>query len=65
MPLSVENVKTDTVTADQCAEILGCSRGTIYNGIQRKQIPAIEIGSLKRIPTRWLREKIGAPSQAA
>lgn len=64
-PKSIRDLTGDTASPEEAAAVLGTPRGAIYRAIKNKQIPVIEIGRLKRIPTRWLREKVGAPAQAA
>ena len=38
---------------------LGVSRNSAYNGANNGDIPTIDIGNRKRVPTSWLREKLG------
>jgi excisionase family DNA binding protein len=62
---NINDLTGDTASPEEAAEVLGTPRGAVYRAIKRQQIPVIEIGRLKRIPTRWLREKVGAPANAA
>jgi hypothetical protein len=39
--------------------ILRLSRGATYAAADRAEIKTIRIGRLKRVPTAWLREKLG------
>jgi hypothetical protein len=39
--------------------ILGLSRGGTYAAAERGDIKTIQLGRLKRVPTAWLRQKLG------
>lgn len=40
-------------------KILRLSRGATYAAADREEIKTIQIGRLKRVPTAWLRAKLG------
>ena len=43
----------------QTGTILSLSRGGTYAAAERGDIPTIQLGRLKRVPTAWLRQKLG------
>jgi excisionase family DNA binding protein len=45
----------DFNTVDTAAKVLKTNRKTVYEAIARKEIPALRIGRLLRIPGAWLR----------
>jgi hypothetical protein len=45
--------------------ILGLSRGATYAAAERGEIKTIQLGRLKRVPTAWLRQKLGLDEAAA
>jgi hypothetical protein len=45
--------------------ILGLSRGATYAAAARGEIKTIQLGRLKRVPTAWLRQKLGLDEPAA
>jgi hypothetical protein len=45
--------------------ILGLSRGATYDAAARGDIKTIRFGRLKRVPTAWLRAKLGLDEPAA
>jgi hypothetical protein len=45
--------------------ILGLSRGATYAAAARGEIKTIRLGRLKRVPTAWLRQKLGLDEPAA
>ena len=45
--------------------ILGLSRGATYAAAGRGDIKTIRLGRLKRVPTAWLRQKLGLDEPAA
>jgi excisionase family DNA binding protein len=49
----------------EAARVMGCSRMTIYNLVQRGELTATKIGSLARIPTRQLFELLGVDDDAS
>jgi excisionase family DNA binding protein len=55
---TIAEITSDTITPEEMAAITGASLGSIYGAIKQKQIPVLEIGRLKKIPTRWLRQKL-------
>jgi hypothetical protein len=40
-------------------DILGLSRGATYDAAARGDIKTVRFGRLKRVPTAWLRQKLG------
>jgi excisionase family DNA binding protein len=50
----------DVCTVEQCAEILGISRGSAYAGCKRGDIPAIRVGVRYIVPLRRLAALLGA-----
>jgi hypothetical protein len=40
----------------------GLSRGSSYEAAKRGEIPTIEIGRRKAVPTSWLRSRLGIES---
>ena len=47
------------LTVDDVANRLNMDRKTIYDAIARKEIPALRVGRLLRVPGAWLREAAG------
>jgi hypothetical protein len=45
--------------------ILGLSRGATYAAAARGEIKTIRLGRLKRVPTAWLKAKLGLGEPAA
>jgi excisionase family DNA binding protein len=45
----------DFNTVDETARVLRTDRKTVYDAIARKEIPAVRIGRLLRIPGAWLK----------
>ena len=45
--------------------ILGLSRGATYAAAERGEIKTIRLGRLKRVPTAWLRSKLGLDEGAS
>jgi hypothetical protein len=43
----------------QIGKILNLSRGATYAAAERGDIKTIRIGRLKRVPTSWLKAKLG------
>jgi len=49
----------DFNTVDFTAKKLKTNRKTIYDAIARKEIPAVKVGRLFRVPGSWLRQQAG------
>lgn len=49
-----------TITVDQAAEVLGLSRGAVYEGVKRDQIPSLKVGRRIIIPVEKFVEWLGA-----
>ena len=45
--------------------VLGLSRGATYSAAERGEIKTIRFGRLKRVPTAWLRQKLGLDGPGA
>jgi hypothetical protein len=45
--------------------ILGLSRGATYDAAARGDIKTVQLGRLKRVPTAWLKQKLGLDEPAA
>jgi hypothetical protein len=43
----------------QTGRILNLSRGATYAAAERGDVKVIKLGRLKRVPTAWLRQKLG------
>jgi hypothetical protein len=49
----------------QTGKILKLSRGATYAAAERGDVKTIAFGRLKRVPTAWLRQKLGLDEPAA
>jgi hypothetical protein len=49
----------------QTGRILNLSRGGTYAAADRGDIQTIRLGRLKRVPTAWLRQKLGLDEPGA
>jgi hypothetical protein len=49
----------------EAGRILGLKRGSTYLAAREGAIRVIQIGRLKRVPTAWLRQKLGLDEPAA
>jgi hypothetical protein len=49
----------------ETGQILGLSRGATYEAAKRGDIRTLDVGRLKKVPTAWLREKLGLHKPAA
>lgn len=47
------------------AEILGLGRNSAYSAAERGEIETLRFGRLKRVPTAWLRRKLGLDGPAS
>ena len=45
--------------------ILGLSRGATYDAATRGDIKTIQLGRLKRVPTAWLKARLGLDEPSA
>lgn len=68
--MTYEQVRKDilsklTVPVPVASVALGISRNSGYEGAKRGEIPVIEVGNRKNVPTSWLREKLGIKPEAA
>jgi hypothetical protein len=50
---------------EQAGKILGLKRGATYAGARSGDIKTIRIGRLMKVPTAWLRQKLGLDGPAA
>jgi hypothetical protein len=48
----------------QTGRILNLSRGATYAAAERGDVKVIKLGRLKRVPTAWLRQKLGLDEPA-
>ena len=46
-------------------DILGLSRGATYDAAARGDIKTVQLGRLKRVPSAWLKAKLGFDGPAA
>jgi hypothetical protein len=46
-------------------DILGLSRGATYDAAARGDLKIVQLGRLKRVPSAWLRAKLGLDEPAA
>jgi hypothetical protein len=44
---------------------LGLKRGATYGAAERGDIPTTDVGHLKRVPSSWLRRKLGLDEAAS
>jgi excisionase family DNA binding protein len=51
-----------TITVDEAATILGCSRGTAYALVRSGQLPSLRLGRRIVIPTAGLRRYLSIDS---
>lgn len=56
--LSPEEVPPLLFTAEECARLLGMSRGQIYRLMQLKELPSIKVGALRRVSAKALSEYV-------
>ena len=47
-----------SISLNQAAEALGCGKNTIYVMAASGQVPTIDVGQRKRVPTAWIRRKL-------
>jgi len=50
---------------ETAGKILRLSRGTLYEAARSGEIKTIRIGRLYKVPTAWLRQKLGLDEPAA
>jgi len=48
-----------TVGVPVAGQLIGVSRNSSYKAAKNGEIPTIEIGNRKLVPTSWLRTKLG------
>jgi hypothetical protein len=49
----------DTCSPNELRRILRSGRNSTYNAIAAGEIPSFRVGNNIKIPTSWLREKLG------
>jgi excisionase family DNA binding protein len=54
----------DFHTVNETAQVLRTDRKTVYEAIARKEIPAVRIGRVLRVPSAWLK-RAAAMTEAA
>jgi excisionase family DNA binding protein len=57
-PLATDTQSPFAVSPGRAAELLDCSRGTIYNLIARGELPSFLVGTCRRIKLQAIREYI-------
>jgi hypothetical protein len=60
-----ELLSRHTVTPDQCGQILGIGKNLTYLAIAKGDIKTFRIGRVHKIPTAWLKAKLGLTESAA
>ncbi len=51
-------IKRQALTIQETAALLGVSRRAAYYSVSSGEIPTVKIGSSKRVPVGWVREKV-------
>jgi len=51
-------------TPQEARKILRTGKNVIYAAVESGEIPSFRIGNSIRIPTSWLRDKLGIPQAA-
>jgi excisionase family DNA binding protein len=46
----------DWFSVDEVADLLGVNRKTLYDCIQRGEVPVVRLGRIFRIPGSWLKQ---------
>ena len=54
-----------SVSPDVAGRAFGLGRSAAYGAVRRGEIPAITLGKLKRVPTSWIRERLGLDTERA
>lgn len=54
---SIENA-CQTYSAKETARILGIGLQTVYDAINREEIPNVGLGGVKRVPKQWVIARI-------
>ena len=54
-----EILAAPTTTVPLAGRALGLGRNSAYEAARRGEISVLEFGKLKRVPTAWLRKKLG------
>lgn len=49
-------IERSTYKVSEVAAMLGVSKSTVHNWVDRKLIPAVQVGSVVRIPKSWYEE---------
>jgi hypothetical protein len=55
----------DTCSPQELRRILRSGRNSTYNAIASGAIPSFRVGNIIKIPTTWLRAKLGITAEAA
>jgi hypothetical protein len=55
----------DTCSPQELRRVLRSGRNSTYNAIAAGEIPSFRVGNNIKIPTSWLREKLGLTQEAA
>jgi hypothetical protein len=54
-----------TLPLERAGQILGLKRGATYAGARTGDIKTVRFGRLLKVPTAWLRQKLGLDGPAA
>jgi hypothetical protein len=57
--------ETAVLPLEQAGKILGLKRGATYAAARTGEIKTIRLGRLLKVPTSWLRQKLGLDDPAA
>ena len=60
-----EILSKPTCSLPEAGSALGVGRNPAYEAAKRGEIPTVQIGRLKRVPTSWLRRVLGLDQQQA
>jgi excisionase family DNA binding protein len=52
------------LTPQEVRQLLRSGKNATYNAIKSGEIPSFRFGDSIRIPTVWMREKLGIPQEA-
>jgi excisionase family DNA binding protein len=58
-PIELDPTIRPTVSVDEAAIVLGVSRGTAYDAVERGELPSIRVGRRIRVPTASLARLVG------
>jgi excisionase family DNA binding protein len=58
---TAKNYERDAYSVGELHQITGFPRSTLYEAIERNEIPAIRVGNRLRVPGYWLRQQLSPP----